>query len=121
MQNDVTERPNCRSAGLALASFKAWVHLVDDVNPAFTANQTVCAVTAFQGLKGVLDFHRTIPSIPGSARGEPIKNSVPQATRTKSEAGLMPIAQMSRRESHLARRILPNDGIYTVEKHHPVF
>jgi predicted deacylase len=34
---------------LALASFEAWVHLVDDVNPAFTAHQTVCAVTAFQG------------------------------------------------------------------------
>ena len=53
---------------LALACFKAWVHLVDDVNPAFAAHQTVGAVTAFQGLKRVLDFHRTIPSTRLSAQ-----------------------------------------------------
>ena len=53
---------------LALACFKAWVHLVDDVNPAFAAHQAVGAVTAFQGLKRVLDFHRTIPSTRLSAQ-----------------------------------------------------
>ena len=103
MQNDVTERPNCRSLGLALASFKAWVHFVDDVNPAFTAHQTVCAVTAFQGLKRVLDFHRTIPSNTGLSSRRAHKKQRAASDTHKSEAGLRPIPQMSRWESHLAR------------------
>ena len=108
MQNDVTSVPNCRDSGdtgemaiiaveLALACFKTRVDLIDGVNATFAANQTVCPVTAFQGLKRVLNFHRIIPSMLGSNLGKPTKNSAPQAARAKSVAGLRPIPQMSRR------------------------
>ena len=36
---------------LALAGFKAWVHLVDDVNTALAANQTVSAVATLEGFQ----------------------------------------------------------------------
>src|SRR4029450_1477127 len=41
----------------ALASLIAAIGLVDDVDPALPAHQTIIAVPAAQGLKGIADFH----------------------------------------------------------------
>ena len=45
----------------ALTSLEAWVHLVDDVDAALAANQTVIAVTGLKRFKRVLDLHFTGP------------------------------------------------------------
>lgn len=47
-----------RHVKLALTRFEAWVLLVDDVDAAFAANQTVVAVAALQRFQRILDFHR---------------------------------------------------------------
>ena len=47
---------------LALASLEAALDLVDDVNPALAANQTVVAVTAAEGLQRITDLHGTMLS-----------------------------------------------------------
>ena len=41
----------------ALASFEAAIGLVDDVDPALAAHQTIIAMPAAQGFQGVTDFH----------------------------------------------------------------
>jgi hypothetical protein len=43
-----------------LARLEAALHLVDHVNPALAANQTVVAVTTAQRFQRVTDFHGTI-------------------------------------------------------------
>jgi hypothetical protein len=53
--------PENQPATSALAGFEAWVYLVDDVNPALAANQTVGAVAAFERLERILDLHNTGP------------------------------------------------------------
>jgi hypothetical protein len=45
----------------ALTSLIARVQLVDDVDAALAANQTVLAVTGHQGLERILDLHFTDP------------------------------------------------------------
>src|SRR5262245_62069477 len=41
----------------ALAGLKAAIGLVDDVDPALPAHQTIIAVPAAQGFQGITDFH----------------------------------------------------------------
>ena len=41
----------------ALAGFKATIGLVDDVDAALPAHQTIVAVPAAQGFQGVTNFH----------------------------------------------------------------
>ena len=41
----------------ALTSFKAAIGLIDDVDPAFSAHQTIIAVPAAQGFQRITDFH----------------------------------------------------------------
>jgi hypothetical protein len=43
-----------------LAGLETALHLVDHVNPALAANQTVVAVTTAQRFQRVTDFHGTI-------------------------------------------------------------
>jgi hypothetical protein len=43
----------------ALASLETGLDLVDDVNPALAADQTVVAVTTAQGLERITDLHGT--------------------------------------------------------------
>jgi hypothetical protein len=43
-----------------LARLEAALHLVDHVNPALAADQTVVAVTTAQRFQRVTDFHGTI-------------------------------------------------------------
>jgi hypothetical protein len=50
------------NSNLALASLEAALGLVDHVNAALAANQTVVAVTGAQRLQRVTDFHRSILS-----------------------------------------------------------
>jgi hypothetical protein len=45
---------------LALASLEAALHLVDHIDPALAADQTVVAVAAAQRFQGVTDLHGTI-------------------------------------------------------------
>lgn len=52
---------DCREAVSALTRLEARIHLVDDIDAALAANQTVGAVAAFQAFQRVLDFHRSIP------------------------------------------------------------
>ncbi len=42
---------------LALACFKATLRLIDHVRAAFAANHTAIAVTAFQRLQAIANFH----------------------------------------------------------------
>src|SRR5688500_15535982 len=52
------KRWQCRwREGLALASLKAAVRLVDDVGPAATANHPAIAVTRLQRLQGIANLH----------------------------------------------------------------
>ena len=46
----------------ALARLEAALNLVDDVNPALAADQTVIAVTTAQGLQRITDLHGTMLS-----------------------------------------------------------
>jgi hypothetical protein len=46
----------------ALPSLKAALNLVDDVNPALAADQTVVAVATTQGLQRITDLHGTMLS-----------------------------------------------------------
>jgi hypothetical protein len=46
--------------GSALTGLEAALHLVDHVNPALAANQTVVAVAAAQRFQRVTDLHGTI-------------------------------------------------------------
>jgi hypothetical protein len=46
---------------LTLASFKARVGFVDDVDTAFAANQTVLTVTGLERFKRILDLHISNP------------------------------------------------------------
>jgi hypothetical protein len=41
----------------ALTGLKPAVSLVDDVDPAFSAHQTIVPVPAAQGFQGIADFH----------------------------------------------------------------
>src|SRR5215469_16203160 len=41
----------------ALTGLKAAIGLVDDVDPALPAHQTIIAVPAAQGFQGITDFH----------------------------------------------------------------
>jgi hypothetical protein len=41
----------------ALAGLKAAIGLIDDVDPALPAHQTIIAVPAAQGFQGIADFH----------------------------------------------------------------
>ena len=47
----------------ALAGFEPTLGLVDHVDAAFAAHQTVCAVAAFQRTQGIFDFHRLGPFV----------------------------------------------------------
>ena len=49
------------SLGSALARLETALHLVDHVNPALAADQTVVAVTAAQRFQGVTDLHGNNP------------------------------------------------------------
>jgi hypothetical protein len=40
-----------------LAGLKAAIGLIDDVDPAFSTDQTIVAVPAAQGSQGIADFH----------------------------------------------------------------
>jgi len=52
-----------RPAASALASLEARVHLVDDVNAALAANQTVVAVACLERFKRILDLHYSDPRV----------------------------------------------------------
>jgi hypothetical protein len=41
----------------ALTGLKAAIGLIDDVDPALPAHQTIIAVPAAQGFQGIADFH----------------------------------------------------------------
>jgi hypothetical protein len=41
----------------ALTGLKAAIGLIDDVDPALSAHQTIVAVPAAQGFQGIADFH----------------------------------------------------------------
>ena len=61
------ERP--RGRDLALARLETALHLVDHINPALAADQTVVAVAATQRFQRVTDLHGTILELPkGRAR-----------------------------------------------------
>ena len=45
------------------SSFEARVYLVDAVNAALTAHQTVSAMATFKGTQGIFDFHRSDQSV----------------------------------------------------------
>jgi len=49
----------------ALTSLEAWVLLVDDVDAALAANQTVVAVTSLKRFERVLDLHFSGPQFGG--------------------------------------------------------
>src|ERR1700712_2953494 len=58
-----------RRRDLALARLETALHLVDHVNPALAADQTVVAVAATQRFQRVTDLHGTILELPkGRAR-----------------------------------------------------
>jgi hypothetical protein len=45
------------AAKSALTGLKAAIGLIDDVDPALPAHQTIIAVPAAQGFQGITDFH----------------------------------------------------------------
>jgi hypothetical protein len=53
----VKTRQTGTSAGSTLAGFEAFLGLVDDVNAALAANQTVVAVTLGQRFQRITNFH----------------------------------------------------------------
>jgi hypothetical protein len=48
---------------LALTGFEALLGLVDDVNPALAADQTIVAMPPAQGLQRITDFHGVEPRV----------------------------------------------------------
>ena len=66
---------------LALAGFKAWVYLVDNVNAATTAHQTVSPVTAFKRFQRVSNLHNinhlSVCRRRVSPQNYPVKQSAP--------------------------------------------
>lgn len=49
----------------ALAGFEPAMRLIDDVNAALAAHDTIIAVTAAQRFQRITDFHRNIPPLGG--------------------------------------------------------
>src|SRR5690606_2355405 len=70
--------------GLALTSLVARVGLVDDVNAALAANQTIVAVTALERLERVLDLHRSSP-----CSDVPIRAKLKACRKARREIGLL--------------------------------
>jgi hypothetical protein len=73
---------------LALAGFKAWVRLVDDIDPALTTHETVVAVTTTQRFQRVLDFHSANPGLADTSPTE--KHMI---TQHRFQTGPMPYAR----------------------------
>jgi hypothetical protein len=64
------QRDRAEAVLSALTGLEAALHLVDHVNPALAADQTVVAVTTTQRFQGVTDFHGTNPdALKGRAGG----------------------------------------------------
>ena len=59
---DNDSRRSFSGATLALTRFEAALGLIDDVNPALAADQTVVAVAAAQRLQRISDLHGTMLS-----------------------------------------------------------
>jgi hypothetical protein len=53
------DQPWCISLGSALARLEASLNLVDHINPALAADQTVVAMTTAQRFQRVTDLHGT--------------------------------------------------------------